>query len=276
MHASHTPHAPASNLKRSLFSCTLGLATGLLALPATAATDPAHRPSGMSEIPDAELGQMRGRYTVGPNAVAWFGVSMISTWQTPTGQIVQGSLQVGMDFAGGTLPTVTYTPTVSITSTGDAPPPGGGDGLTRSIDAAGLANASGVVQSVQVAGDRNSAYNVTQLTVRDDTQGAAGFAATLPSGASRQYLQAGLASASASFDGEAARVLLMIEGQGAVEQWIRSGSLGQSIRLTSDRQFVSNRLEVELVRRQMATNTQLVQNVAQALQSTRGLRNGGI
>ena len=108
------------------FSCSfittgLGLACVVLAAPAAAAeghpvrdgtqiaaatqvaeasATPPRRTPGMTEIPDPELATMRGRYTVGDHQVAWFGVSMISTWQTASGQTLQGTLSLGMDFAG--------------------------------------------------------------------------------------------------------------------------------------------------------------------------------
>ncbi len=166
------------------------------------------------------------------------------------------------------------TPTVTITDA-DAPMPGTTDGLGRSIDGSGLANVSGVVQSVQIAGDGNSASNVASLTVRN------GSASGLPSGSSAsgksvQTTHTGDATATAGFNGSSANVLLQIQGQGAVEQWIRNGSIGQTVQLTSDHQTVSNQLQIELVRETLASNTQLVQNVGQALQLARGISGPGI
>lgn len=271
---------------------TAGFSLGLLALSAPAqaaspqspdaevypattmiaaqASSPIHRATpGMSEIPDLELAAMRGRYTVGDHQVAWFGVSMISTWHTASGQTLQGTLSLGMDFANGGRPVISFSPTVTITAA-DAPVIGS-DGVARSIDASGLANVSGMTQSVQVAGDHNTAANVTRLNVRDGAApGATGTAATGTANAS-----VGDAVASAGFDGSAANVLLQVQGQGEVQQWIRNGSLGQSIQLTSDHQQVSNRMEIDLVRGSLASNAQLAQNVAQAIQMTRGIGSGG-
>ncbi len=238
-------------------------------------TNGARHARGLTEIPDPELMLMRGRYTVGNNAVAWFGVTMVSSWQTATGQTMLGTLTFGMDFSKpGQVPVITFTPTVTITDA-NAPMPGTTDGLDRSVDASGLANVSGVVQSVQVAGDGNSASNVASLTVRNGSapgQSPAGGS----SGTGVQTAHAGNATATAGFDGSSANVLLQIQGQGAVEQWIRNGSLGQTVQLTSDNQTVSNHLQVELVREALASNTQLVQNVGQALQLARGIGSPGM
>jgi hypothetical protein len=75
----------------------------------------------------------------------------------------------------------------------------------------------------------------------------------------------------ASFDGNSANLLLSIDGQGSVEQWIRNGSVGQSVQLTADNQLINNRMEIELVRQTVAANTQLAQNVAQAINQAQGI-----
>ena len=238
-----------------------------VALPALGAETPQKPGRGLHEIPDPELNLMRGRYTVGGNAVAWFGVTMISTWQTTTGQSLQGSMRLGMDFSkGGNVPKVTFTPSVSITDANAPLPATSG----RSIDGSGLDNVAGVSQSVQVAGDGNRASNVMHLSVRNDGVVPTGSGSV----AGNATAQSGDASAVASFDGNAARLQLTIQGQGAVQQWLRSGSVGQGIQLTSDGQVVSNRLQIDLVRESMAGNLPLAQNVAQAITLNRGI--GGI
>lgn len=246
------------------------LALGSWGLPALA--DDAPAANRLEEIPDAELGTMRGRYTIGDNAVAWFGVKMISTWQTSSGQLVQGTLALDMDFShGNSTPKISFQPSVSITrADATLPIPASGNPL-RSVDGSGLANVSGVVQSVQVAGDGNQASNVTRLSVHDGNSTPPGSAASTgsPSGVATAYGDG--ASAVASFDGQSANVLLTIDGQGAVQQWIRNGSIGQSVQLTADDQWISNRMEIDLVRQTVATNTQLAQNVAQAISLARGI-----
>ena len=139
-------------LTRSFLILAGGALATLLALacPAPAAASQPGR--GLTEIPDPELDLMRGRYTVGGNSVAWFGVTMISTWTDAAGRTLEGGMTLGMDFSdGGQVPVVSFTPVVSITDA-DAPLPVTGGGA-RSIDASGLANAAGLLQSVQVAGD---------------------------------------------------------------------------------------------------------------------------
>lgn len=252
--------------RRALAALCAGLPTALVqAADADAARPPAR---GLTEIADAELGLMRGRYAVGNDAVLWFGVSMVSTWQTAAGQTLQGQLDFGFDFSRGT-PTVSYRPSVTITAE-DAPMPVAQG--QRSVESAGLGNVSGMVQSVQVAGDGNAARNFTTLTVREG-EAPVPAAADAGAGGHADAAMGGLA-ASAGFDGGDARVLLQVDGHGAAEQWIRAGSLGQSIRLGSDGQAVSNQLHLELVRRSLPANAALDQGVAQAISLTRGLGGG--
>ena len=220
---------------------------------------------GLHEIPDSELGLMRGRYTVGNNKVLWFGVTMITTWQTQGGQSVQGALKIGMDFRNGS-PTITFTPNVSLGLADADITPASGE---RSIDSAGLNNASGLVQSVQVAGDGNRASNATSLLVRD------GEVPTTFSGASGASLTSGNSGASvtAGMDANGARLTVNVAGQGTAEQWVRAGSVGQSIRIAGDGQQASNRLQLELVRQTLPTNAMVMSNVARAIALNQGIGN---
>ncbi len=170
-----------------------------------------------------------------------------------------------MDFRGGGAPKLSFQPSVHVTAA-DAPLP---DTHGRSIDSSGLANASGLVQSVQVAGDGNVARNVTTLVVR----GGAVPAATSDGAHSASAQQAGI-SASAVLDGNQARLMLQVDGQGLVQQWIRNGSVGQGIALAGDGQAASNQLRLELVRNTAGGNLPLSQNVAQAIALNRGMGPG--
>ncbi|MGN6234547.1 hypothetical protein [Dyella sp.] len=235
----------------------------------TAHAESAPPGNGLEEISDAELGDMRGRYTTGDNTVAWFGVKMISTWQTTAGQVLEGAMAMSMNLSTP-KPTVSFVPTVNITHVNAPPPaPTPAPGPARQVDASGLANVAGVTQSVQVAGDSNLASNVTHLNVQDGGAIPTSGSGSSTPGAATAYADG--ASAAASFDGNSANVLLTIDGQGAVSQWIHNGSIGQSVQLAADNQWVSNRMEIDLIRQSMAANTQLAQNVAQSIALARGI-----
>ena len=250
---------------------------------------------GLSEIPDPELNLMRGRYTVNGTSVAWFGVTMVSQWQAGN-QSAQSALTLGMDFSHGTqAPKVSFTPSVTVTAA-DAPLP-----VTpgRSVDSSGLQNVAGLTQSVQVAGDNNVASNNTQLNVREGTappasdpgvaqagtqqagtqqsatdQAGVQSAAVQQAGVQQASAQQGVVSAVAQQDGNSASVKLDIQGVGQVQQWIRNGSVGQSIVISSDGQAVRNRMQIDLVRQTLASSGSLNQNVAQAMNLVRGVGMG--
>ena len=282
------------NGKRTL-CIAIGLATAPAALPAFAQAQalpsPATTPAtGLTELTDEEMGDMRGRYTVSNNTVAWFGVTMVSTWQNQAGQQLTSSMKVTMDARTPDKPVVSFQPHVSITTVDVAPPSPDGQ---REIDIAGLANVTGVTQSIQVAGDDNAAHNVAKVTVRDQVPNGEGAA---PAGAEPAAsadvvpaiampdpvsAQATIATASAAgmnavaqLDGNAARVLLQIDGQGAVEQWINRSGMGQTIMLSSDGQTASNWMELDIVRNTSQARAGVAQNVAQAIALSRGIAVG--
>src|SRR5574337_71499 len=133
-----------------------GVATpGLAKEQDAAATPRAPARSALSEIPDPELATMRGRFVIGNNTVAYFGVTMASSWTTVGGQELNGSVVLGMHFdPGDQTPVITFTPTMNIVQ-GTPLPAIHMDGGTRSVDGSGLANVNGLVQGVQVAGHGN-------------------------------------------------------------------------------------------------------------------------
>lgn len=241
--------------------CLTLLLAGAPAVAAPPDSTPAHAP--LSEISDAELGNMRGRYVVGNDLVVWFGVTMTSVWQTASGQILQGTLQLGMDFSRGGTPTLGFEPSVSITAA-DAPLPNAASGA--SVDASGLANVSGLVQSVQVAGDHNVVGNVTALRVREGAAPATSMSST----AGTRTASAPGMQASAGFADGMAQVRLQVDGQGLATQWLQSGSAGQSVQLAGSGQQIHNQLQIDLVRRSLPVSANLQRDVAQAIGLHRG------
>jgi hypothetical protein len=258
----------------SLLAATLGL-TGISHVHAAAVptdTTTSSTGNGLQELSDEDMADMRGRYTVGQNAVAYFGVSMISTWQSASGQLLEATMQVTIDARNrDRAPTVSFKPTINITSVvpGMRPNPAAGrDSTERHVDGSGLANVSGLTQGVQVAGDGNRAINVTDIQMAQlDESNAPPAAAVQAATAARQFrtMTVGNATVTASAGPEGVRLLLDIARQGSVQQWIRSGSVGQSVQLTSDFQRVSNRMELTVLQQNLASNVQLAQSFAQSL-----------
>ena len=132
-HAMYTHHC-------FVLACCLGAA-----LPA-----PASDLFAPAELSDQELSQLRGRYVL-PGRIVSFGVTMSSTWQNASGQVLGArvDLQVRQNLARPVL-NVTL-----VDRPGDAPPPVAGNGQV--LGGAGLAQTQGVSQSIRTAGDHNSA-----------------------------------------------------------------------------------------------------------------------
>lgn len=232
---------------RMLVSLTLAIATTLGVASASHAAAPADAGRLLTEIPDPELATLRGRFLIGHNTVAYFGVTMASSWTTANGQQLSGSVVLGMQFGpDGPIPVITFTPTMNIVSGAPVPAPGAGT-VTRTLDGSGLANVNGLVQGIQVAGDGNRAINVTALRVTHGDPPGAGMG-TPGTDAFASHMEVDDARVAAAFDPvRGVSLTLGVKDQGLVSQWIRGGSVGQLVQLTADGQAVDNQLRLDLV-----------------------------
>lgn len=247
---------------RNYTTWLVAIALGASVAPAWSSDDTTTHANGLREIPDSELGAMRGRYIVGDNRVAWFGVTMVSNWVTSAGQSIQSAVKLGFDLRGA-KPEVSFQPSVTITEQTPALAAAAGTG---DVDASGLANVGGLVQSVQVAGDGNIARNGMSLQVRE---GDVPVAAANAASTTVADMTLGGAHARASLEDGGARILLQVAGQGAAEQWIDARSIGQSIQLAGNGQAVGNQLQLDLVRQSVPSSQTIHQNLVQAIGMTR-------
>ena len=198
----------------------------------------------MQEVSDSDLGHMRGKFASN-DQVLYFGVEMVSQWQTPTGNLVTAGANLNIDFRGNT-PTVQYAPTVTIVQQGTTSPQSGN---TNGVSGgAGLANVSGVSQSIQVAGQSNDIKNGINMQV-DLSSGAQGGSI-----ASAVQGQAGATSATGD-DGTVATVTLAnnsigvnvtVPGQGQVMQQIRNQGMFQSARIGGDLNQIQNAITMHI------------------------------
>ncbi|GLQ89119.1 hypothetical protein [Dyella flagellata] len=281
--------------KRSILFAALLLPMACRCVPALAGESGEHPVApGIHEVGDDQLAGMRGRYIVGDNTVLWFGVEMVSTWQTNNGQTLQSTLTLGLDFSKNpNQPQVTFVPTVTITTVSNAPPVPAASSVSRSVQSAGIANVSGMTQSVQIAGDNNAAVNVTSLNIQNGSSAPPSSpSGSAPSSNATALTSTGTtpvattdtgtrtpdgrvasasdASASATHTHDSAQVNLSVDGLGSASQWIRPGSLGQTIALTADNQVVTNQMIVSMVTQSTnATTSQLAHNLAQSLHMDR-------
>jgi len=202
--------------------------------------------NNMQEVSDSDLHQMRGKFA-SDNQVLYFGIEMVSQWQTPTGNLVTASANLNIDFSdNGNTPTVQYLPTVTIVQQGQAIAPSGNtNGVTGG---AGLANVSGVSQSIQVAGQSNSIHNGIDMQVDLTSPAQGGYISNAIQG------QAGSVSATGD-DGTVATVTLannsigvdvVVPGQGQVLQQIRNQGMFQSARIGGDMNQIHNAITMHI------------------------------
>lgn len=275
---------------------------------------PSRPGKGLSEIPDPELNLMRGRYTVNGNSVAWFGVTMVSQWQAGNQSAQSALTLGMDFSHGTNVPKVSFTPSVTVTAADAPLPVTPGRsvdssglqnvaGMTQSIQVAGDNNvASNSTQlnvrdgsapgtpgrSAQTADPQQQASTqqattqqaaaqqpaTQQVASQQAAPEAAPQPATQQASLQQASVQQGGVSAVAQQDGNSASVKLDIQGVGMVQQWIRNGSVGQSIAISSDGQSVRNRMQIDLVRQTLASSGSLNQNVAQAMNLVRGVGMG--
>lgn len=205
--------------------------------------------NGMQEVSDSDLGHMRGKFASN-DKVMYFGIEMVSQWQTVAGNLVTAGANLAIDFkgSGGSTPTVQYVPTVTIVQQGQgAPAPLNGNTNVVS-GGAGLANVSGVSQSIQVAGQSNDIKNGIDMQVDISSAAQGGTIASAMQG------QAGALSSTGD-DGTVATVTLannsigvsvVVPGQGQVLQQIRNQGMFQSARIGGDLNQIHNSITMHI------------------------------
>lgn len=200
-----------------------------------------------SEIPDGELGHMRGKF-VAAGQVMYFGVEMVTRWLASSGQAITASGMLQINLAGNT-PQVSFVPTITVeqkaamgstASQGTAVATGGG----------GLQDVTGVVQNIQVAGASNGVTNTIGINVQNasappalqsPSQGALSASTTTASGS----------VASVGLGGNGMSVAVAVPDQGRALQQIRQVGMGggqvlQSVQLGGDVNQIQNRINLNV------------------------------
>jgi|GEM_PF-635911 len=205
--------------------------------------------NGMKEVSDSDLGHMRGKFASN-NQVLYFGVEIISNWQTAAGNVITAGANLNIDFRAnpGSTPTVQYVPTVSIVQQSQPVATEQSNGSNNVSGGAGLAAVSGVSQNIQVAGQFNRIQNGIDMQVELSSAGQGGSIASAVQG------QAGSLSATGD-DGTIATVTLSnnsigvnvaVPGQGQVLQQIRNQGMFQSARIGGDLNQIYNAITMHI------------------------------
>jgi hypothetical protein len=146
----------------------------LVVVSAVAAPPMTGLPESARLVSDEELGEMRGRY-IAPESVNFFGIQLVSTWQTGDGNVLTASLEFETDVAGGNY---TGNPHLWANVSHDCTPGTCDESLDLPLNAgipAGLNSVNGAVQTTSISGTDNDARNVMQIRIGDYDASSVGY-----------------------------------------------------------------------------------------------------
>lgn len=191
---------------------------------------------GKSEIADASLADMRGRY-ISANQVLYFGVEMYTEWRNGAGEVVGTSaLNVGIDRSGA-------TPIVSVSGAANNNGSGTGGASPNPAPGGGLNQVQGVSQLVQVNGNGNRVNNSADVCV--GSQCAAVAVSSGPANNDTGTNPVTGARATTYVNGNGVGVSVSVAGKGEARQSITSVTgIQQRAQLSADSQTIHNQLNM--------------------------------
>lgn len=234
--------------------------------PAPVPNAPMDKKSLIVALTDPELSVMRGKFLPNNQQVVFFGVQMVSLWQTAGGTMSAG-MALGIDRGQGGTPTVSYQPTVTIMGTPM-------QRATHGIVLDGSAqDTRGVRQQIQVAGNDNQATNQFQVAVTPYATDGGGFSSGR-GGHQHLSLSRGDATVTAGIAGSNQAGVTIQLGDSSVRQAIGGGANAvQMIQLAGDQQRIQNQLRLVVGVNQATglSGVDLKHQVGMALASLRGM-----
>lgn len=192
---------------------------------------------GKSEIADASLADMRGRY-ISANQILYFGVEMYTEWRNGAGEVVGTSaLNVGIDRSGA-------TPIVSVSGAANNNGSGTGGASPNPTPSGGLNQVQGVSQLVQVNGNGNRVTNSADVCV-GGAQCAAVAVFSGPANNDTGTNPVTNARATTYVNGNGVGVSVSVAGKGEARQSITSVTgIQQRAQLSADSQTIHNQLNM--------------------------------
>jgi len=216
-------------------------------------------------LSDPQLATMRGKYLAGNQSILYFGVQMVTQWQTPTGAM-NASMTLGINRSGA-QPVISIVPLVTIV--GNPSQTGNGAHVVQGGDVQG---SHGVRQQIQVAGNGNNATNQLHVSIQpyQSTSGASGALG----GSTVTQKQSGVEVTAGIAGGGQAGVTLHL-GSATVQQMVGgSGNALQLIQLTGNQQQVQNQMNliVGTSARSGLSGADLLRQTGMAMATARNLR----
>lgn len=221
----------------------------LMLQPAMATMPDTHIFSNAPEIPDEVLAEMRGRYA-GPGEMLYFGVDIITQWQTADGRQFNAGVNLSVDKQ--------YQPTITIVTHNTASSSGvasAAAGLGNVTISGGLGNVSGVGQSIQIGGDGNAISNDLNMNINLNASDSSAYAYNGTSngialnGAGTTAIEANGGTTTVTLSGNNLTMAVDVAGQGQVMQQLRGGASGnagflQSTRIGGDLNHIHNVINI--------------------------------
>jgi len=137
---------------------------------ATAAPPMTGLPEDARLISDNELGDMRGRY-IEAESVNFFGIQMVSMWQTGDGSVLTTSLEFEVGVNNGQFDD---NATLHANWSGTCTDCDSGLDIPNTIPN-GLNSVSGAVQSTEISGDDNDVVNILNIRIGDYNADSVGY-----------------------------------------------------------------------------------------------------
>lgn len=230
-----------------LFSISL-IGSALILQPAMASMPDTRIFNHATEVSDEALAGMRGRYA-GPSGIIYFGVDMVTRWQTADGRTITSGVNLSVDKQF--RPTITVVNKSTPASSGTASQPSAGQGnVTIS---GGLGNVSGVAQSIQIGGDGNAIRNNLDMNITlnasEASANAAGSNGIVLNGAGTTVSSENGATTTFTLSGNSLSMAVDVDGKNQVLQQLRGGTNGnagflQSTRVGSDMNQILNTITI--------------------------------
>ena len=267
-----------SNIAKLLSISLSGSA--LMLQPAMANIPDTHIFNQAPEIPDEMLADMRGRYA-GPGEFLYFGVDMVTQWQTADGRLLNSGVSLSVDRQF--VPTITIVTESTASGSGGASQATAGNGnVTIS---GGLGNVSGVAQSIQIGGDGNAIRNDINMNIKLNANGeiaqsgASNGNGIALNGAGTTAVEANGSTTTVTLSGNNLSMAVDVAGQGQVLQQLRGGTNGnagflQSTRIGGDLNQIHNVININ-ASMSGASGTSSAPGVQAALETLRGIRSAG-
>jgi hypothetical protein len=237
----------------------------LLLMPQTGLT------AWFTEASNAELAGMRGRYAPGGNQIVYFGVGMVTRWQTANGRDVDVGVRLSVD--AKLNPTITI---VNLEHTGGSAM-AQSNGKTVLISSGGITEVHGVAQSIQIGGDGNAVRNDVGMNITlagGGTPTEEGGGMQLNTAGSQVFNNSNGSITTVSLDRSGLKLEVNVPGQGQILQQLRAGTgVFQGAMIGGDMNRIHNAINIDATMR--AASGLHIPGMQVALDSLKGMRQMG-